>query len=739
MQTFRVARLRRAVPFLLASALVACGGNGTTTPAGNRPPGGGPGASGAQTSYSVSAGTNVFGETAIDLTPSGLQSTLSGADFAPGATVVFPDGSTQTTNAQGTFDASASTYAATVRSAFIADSNRAPRVMVYANDALIGANGTQFPTAGTAIPAVAQVAPYAGSGSTSAPVALNVFPRAASVFTGGTVTFSALARDVGGDLVAGGVSYTWTLAKPPGCGFPPAGQVIPNPGDPSKARYIPPGTGGDFPKACPDLVVATATVNGASVSAAGAVSYFDKATGAQISGQLASSAGAPGAGALLLFDAAGTEAYRGTFAARASASGGFRGHVPYFRPVEPLAYVANANAFTLSGVAPSVLQPSGSQNALTAQTWTYGTAQVQTPPDIPDVVTPLSDALFVGLVASEPFPFGGPPSGNGPTYPSGSLENVVRTAAQHPNATGTVTTGPFTSYTYVVDSAGKTVTAIVNPNIQSGAQPAPDVMLQVTQTGPGAFAFTRYLRSNGVFVVSIPSTSGARLDADGSWTESVDGNGLYTATMTENRYLTGQQQGSPYAVHRVMATAAVGSTTEVITDQWSSGSGAYLGTLSVTRTGVSTPASCPTGATPLFAYSGTLSRTYNAAGGVQTTYALGGANAASQAVSCIDNQGDHIGTYELRVTASPSVAEQGLRVDVTTNVAASGSTQTGWITGTVDSASEPVWSGAIPTCPTRPASAPAITALACFGVDGTGALTGLYHTDLGGQSFGLSL
>ncbi|MBV8644842.1 MAG: hypothetical protein JO225_13135 [Candidatus Eremiobacteraeota bacterium] len=741
----------------LVLALAGCGGGGAaskpltvgpTPPAGAAPP---PGTVNPLTTYSASIGNDVFGQTDLDLTAFGTLSTLSGADLAPGAVVVYPDGSTQFVDAQGNFDASQSAYATANRAAFIADTGRAPQVVVYANDGLTTLNGTVLLTAGTSNPAVGRIVPYAAgagsvtasrgrhvlaaSGSTPNPVAITVSPASASVFSGGAVTFSALVRDVSGDLLGGNAAgaITWSLAKPAGCGFSPAGTIVPNLNDPSKARYIAPSTGGDFTAACPDLVVATANANGANVASSGAVSYFDKATAAQIAGSLSVNNLTPAAGAVVLFEAGGTEAYRGTFAARSSVSGGFRSRVPFFRTLQPLALVPSGATYALDGVAPSSLVPSAGGNSLISQSWQAGGVPAAPPPPIPDVVTPASDVVLEANLAREAFPFGAAPTAPGPTYAPGTIESVIH--AGTPSTSGTLTAGAFTGYRYAVDATGTVTTLVLNFGSFNALNPnaISSVLLQITRTSATTFSFVRYFNGQGAFDVNNPSTLGARLDANGTWTETLSAS-TFTAALTMNSYFPGQALGSPYAVHTIAAQQGIGATAMTFTDQWTSASGTFLGTLSAARSYVAGPIASG----PIFTYSATLARAYNTsgAGQVAVTYAIGGPAGASSATENVDttaNLSARFGEYLATITSSPSTVEQGLALDVTVNTVAAATSRHGMLTVTIDATNEPT------TASTWASGGTASGHLAVFAVDAFRATTGAYNQTVGAQTFTLKL
>jgi virginiamycin B lyase len=228
---------------------------------------------------------------------------LSGPVIAPNATILYPDGSIQTADALGNFDVSQSSYVKAQSTAISSDPGNAVEVYVMpATGAGSYQPDDQFvdafePSAGLGPSATARSASGRRRSAAAPPSSLAglvVRPGFIGVTSVQRANFHAIGYNTSAMRVPlGGVSINWSVGKPAGCSpSAGAGSLETVAGDPSKVVYVPPLTA-TFPTGCPDLVIASTTVNGATITASGQAFYRAVAVLVKISGTLVDFSGAP--------------------------------------------------------------------------------------------------------------------------------------------------------------------------------------------------------------------------------------------------------------------------------------------------------------------------------------------------------------------------------------------------------------------------------------------------------------
>ena len=294
----------------LAIALQSCG------PGSSAPPVPLAGANGALinplTTYTVYVGSvpTLGNVTAIVSFAAGAPpDNLAAPVIAPNATVVYPDGSIQTADALGNFDVAQSSYVKSNGAAIASDPGNTVEVYVMPvasagsyqpDDQFVDA----YEPSGTIVSAgtVRSVSGRRRSAAAPPPTlaGLVVRPSFKSVTSVQTASFHAVGYNTSAMRVPlGGVSINWSVGKPAGCSpSAGAGSVKPVAGDPSKVTYIPPLIG-TFTAGCADLVIASTTANGVTVSASAQAFYRSVTVLVKISGTLVDFAGAPVSRALI--------------------------------------------------------------------------------------------------------------------------------------------------------------------------------------------------------------------------------------------------------------------------------------------------------------------------------------------------------------------------------------------------------------------------------------------------------
>jgi len=682
---------------LLGVALTGCGGGGggagpivggaggSTPPSGNIP---NPGPANSATTYTVYTGM-LGTQSVVEVVPlgQGAPAYLQGAATAPGAIVVYPDGSTQTSDTLGNFDASQSSWATANANALAANPNLEPEVTVVvpssttppapADLAVVAyaPNLGQVVTAGAAVHVLGALRLASSNPADFAGV--TVFPHGIAMFDNETRTFHAVGQDSNGALVAlNGASVQWSVATPSNCPAP-AGKVTPLSGDNSTATYTPPASG-TFPIGCQDEVVATIASSGTSFQASGNAFYYDPSQGVELSGTLNNAGGQPQGGAIVDLYGGGREFYHGNLFALTAGNGAYSRVVPANRTLYPVAgnvtTVANRPQIAFFTVNPATIVVGGPGTSVSNETLTETSAAFVNPfKPLPPIERGIRDAYYLGQVARRSFPFG-EPGANG-QFPANSIGAIL--ASPQPNGTGTVQAGSFTGWTYSWDGSGSVAT-FLQPQSQEGGRHLLLVTInaqyngQSCPSGWACFAFVGYYNPAG-FTSANAQQSGTILAADGSWEQQVS-NGSFSANLIHNDYSVGHQtQGQPVYTHTVQYQQQSGTANVTVADTWNNANGQQIGALNVTRTAGS--------GNVLYTYSGSGKRLYYKRDGstVEVDYAI---NSGQQ-------NSDRSGTFQIAVTASPNTQDVGASVTWNENSASQIAQTHDLAQGTVDNPNIP--------------------------------------------------
>jgi len=669
--------VRFAVPALLALATGGCAGGVASIPfaratgAAVVPQAAAAGPMSPTTSYVVSIGSNGAG---LGFGVGGLDggSALAGALGAAGTTVVYPDGSYQTTDAHGAFDAGQSAWAAANASAAAANPALTPTVVAF------GRTDPVIPV----LPAVAALVAYApGAGSAARPVAdataslaaIDVEPAGVVLAAGRSQVFTALGRYSDGELAATGLAgLTWSLVTPAGCGAP-AGTLAADATDPQRIRYVPP-TAGSSAAGCPDVVSASVPAPGGGSIVGGTGISVSTGSPATTLAALFDRSGMPVPGAVVVVGSGPTT---GAATAAVTATGGlFRAAMPSDRTAPTLALVPAATAS--AGFGPTVIAPGAPGR------WsTLGTPPAAVAPPMPGDQL-FRDAEFFGRIAWTPFPFGEMPNPVGNDR-AGSLQALLgRAPALVARTHGRVSAGPYGQAEsgvyqgdeFRVDPSGTRIA------LASTAESPPYELLTIARgeatgspapcpSGSACFVYARYRSLVAPFDPAKPVPASATLDVDGSWSQSTTGTAA-SVTMLQNDYDAGHQSaGGPLYVHRITVAQNLGATQLTIGDTVETPGGTTLATQSFARNLCSAANAVGPCAAPnvLYAISGTTDRTLIRADGGSTIvrYILGtpGPLAASVAscpqAYCLPASGRAPGSvgFEYAIAASPQASDVG--------------------------------------------------------------------------------
>ncbi len=691
-------------PAALCSAafLAGCGGGGGgglggSPPVGSIPPPG-PGLTSMNTltSYTVYAG-QLNGAMSIEVAPIGDASAVSqlgGATPLAGAVVLYPDGSTQTSDVLGNFDAAQSSWSIANESAIIANPNLEPNVIVYgpqgSNDVPVAAAVQVYAPGGSIVTASGIRRTQSGSISTMASstpelTGVIVFPRGVAMFDNESRTFHAVGTDSDGSLFGlSGSTVTWSLTLPSGCAGRPAGKLVAVAGDAAKIQYTPP-TSGTFPFGCQDVVVASVSVAAATAgtpastfSGSGNAFYYDGSQGVALSGVLNDSLNKPVAHGLVDLYGGGKEFYHGNLYAMADANGLYARFVPPNRTLYPVGgnpvTTSGKTSYTFFSVTPSSFA-AGAPNTKQTQNLAETTAIAVNPfKPLPPVEKSIRDSWFAGRIGADRFPFGSPRADG--TFQSGSLEAIINASAT-PNAQGTITAGPYSGWTYKWDATAKVV-VFQEPSTMQGGRHVMQITAGAQYNGaacPAArtcFAYVAYynlagMPSNQPSPVTPSSLSnGTILDLDGGFAQAASASS-FTVDLIRNIYSVGHQTpGKPLYSDTIAYQQTPGSATASVTDTTRNDSGRQLAVLTVSRV-------AGTGNT-LFTYTGSVTRNSYKSDGSTTavTYTI---------TNGIANK-DGSGGFKVTLTATPSTADLGSSVTWNLTGNTPGATQRA--NGTVD-------------------------------------------------------
>ncbi|HZT11175.1 MAG TPA: hypothetical protein VFA29_00095 [Candidatus Baltobacteraceae bacterium] len=641
-----------------ALALLAAGCSGGAGGRAALPPTGGPPGltqSNSLTTYSAFVGS-IAGQQVVDVVPFGQSSTLAGAVPAANGAVVYPDGSQQSIDAAGNFDASKSAWATANIAALIANPANEPTVVVFAAGSLAGAQPEEV-----AVNAYAPGGPSVSaddrifSNSSSAQIAnIVVFPHAEMVMDGRRKLFTAVGQDSSGQLQQlNKASVAWSVTRAQGCGAA-AGSIKPLAGDASKALYSAPAAGSAAAN-CLDQVVATVTAGSVMHSASASVFYFDAKTAAKLGGTLSANGKAAAADVIDLYGGTGSNRL-GSLYVRTDAQGKFSALVPQNRILNPLALASAAGKNAFFQVAPAAINPATAGAALANQQWTVA-AQTPAPPHIaaPPYAQLIRAAVYYGAIVREKFPFGAPNAQG--QFAAGSLEAIL--AAPHANATGTVTSGDYNGFTFAWDAAGKSVTF---------TQPGPAAQVQTLAVSISAATVNGAACQTGNACFAFTAKHGASLERDGAWSQK-NANGLFSVTYAVNTYDSQHQSaGAPVYRDLVALSQQDGSQTSNFTDARTDAKGNALGTVSASHVAA--------GSAVLYTYAAQVKSYALRADGppVEIDYAISNGSAGS----------DGSGAFKLTESKSPIASDLGDAVNFTLNTPAAAAASGNQATGTID-------------------------------------------------------
>lgn len=640
---------------VLAVAFVGCGGGGGNAAGPITPPITQPHLTGnALTSYSVFTG-QVNNEAVIDVEPLGVTSSIPGAKAVFGALAIYPDGSTQSTDISGNFDASQSSWALANLSAVSVDPAMQPLVDV------IDATTTGTP----ALPEEIAVTTYAPGGSivplASSPIpdlaAMAMIPKSTWLADGHARLYSVFGRDVNGSpYPLDHAQVVWTLSRASGCGTP-AGTIAALASDSSKAIYKAPATGSTTSN-CPDQISATVTASGATYSVASTAYSFDPKSGAKLAGVLKDQSGKAVANALIDLYAAAGDADQGALLVRTDGQGHFARTVPSNRILSPVVAVISAGTVSYKAISPASINPASVGSAISNQTWTLGVPTTSMKKARPDFATILRDAANYSDVMREKLPLDIP--GTNGAFVAGTIEAIL--AAPKANLSGTVSAGAYRGFAFTWDATGKIAT------FQQNASAAEQHVLTVTL---GASKVNGAACASGAACFNYTLKYGSALHSDGAWSQQVVSN-KYALTYTANIYnSTHQTAGSPLYSDVVTASQALGSSALSFTDARLNTAGKPLATITVSRT----PSAAPT----LYTYSGSVQRFSYANGkSLEVDYTLGAGS----------ENDDGSGKFTFQVAHTPASADAGVIVTWNASAANAAASNNVRASGAVDAPGE---------------------------------------------------
>jgi hypothetical protein len=429
---------------------------------------------------------------------------LIDAGPVPGAIVTYPDGTTQTADANGIFTPAAAKYA-------------------LSNDAVLELNPDAQPAVkvqdphGSALAVSSTVAAFADASSGTPLAGLRTLPAGTEVFSGASVLLSAEATDTSDHAASlGGLTVTWTSS---------AGKIVPIPGT-ATALYTAPNV--SVPLL--DMVRAVVTAPGAdvSLSSSSAIETLPPSSGFTFFGTITAAGGAPVGGATALFTAQGTSRVFGSynFFARADAAGAYSALVP--AGVNLLGSVGTNAAASPNGVADFFLtdneleagDPGGSAmtNLSLRDTGEFDDGKEDASRAIAPPIASVRDAWF-GTEFTTPGPW---------AADSGLLALLAAPPKTLPSPAvpATLHGGLFTNWCYQWTlRAGVPSLALVENGAASCV--APGTVAYAISRVAGGVTFARYAAASGRYALRAPldPTLGgaARLIAAGTWTQSVTG------------------------------------------------------------------------------------------------------------------------------------------------------------------------------------------------------------------------
>lgn len=488
---------KQIIAVLLACSLCACGGGGSapTSGGGGAQPTPAPaglttqaffviGPAARRMAVMASAGTHVS-------VPAGFQ--LVGP--VAGGVLTYPDGSTQTTDANGAFSPSSSTYVQQHSFALQTSAVTQPAVKV---NSISGSLGTT------------NVAALAAS-SSAALGGITVSPNAAEIFSGDTVVLTLTGTDVDDRVVSlADASITWSSA---------AGATIAPIGGTAQAIYVGPSAAATQT----DTITASIHIPGSSAtySSTSRVTTIPSAQGFTVSGTLSNASGAPlaNASAVFLADDPPRVYPSFDFYAQGDANGAYTRLLPASAQFGLAALAPGAFSATLAGTSSNEFQTgaagAGGVANLIVTSGEYDDTKDDASNAFPDPIVSVRDA-WLAQELLRPYPF---------WADSGVLALLAAPPALNA-AAAPVGSGLFAHWCYQWQSrSGQNVLTLVE-NTGTACTSGGNEAFEITSgSTSGSFTFTHYRASSGAYPLgaALSASSNALLVASGSWQQTITG------------------------------------------------------------------------------------------------------------------------------------------------------------------------------------------------------------------------
>lgn len=507
----RMFRLLGAVTF---AALYACGGGGgatsgpSTVPPRVQTPTPPPLASFAFHIVSLTSG-----RTTIGVAPAGTTPTLP-AGFQLGspvanAAIIYPDGSSQSADANGVFYPSASSYASTYSATLQTRGAAQPFVKVV------------DPQAGV-LAGTGHVLAAAGASGALRLGGVTVLPNAAQLFPGEIVMLVVAGTDVD-DRIAdlGGAHVTWASSS--------GATIAPIPGT-GQALYVAPPVASNSQV---DSVVATVSIAGTAFPSRSStqITTLSTSSGFSVAGTLANGSGAPIGGATAVFVADDPPRVTPSlnFAALADASGAYSRLLPpntdfSFAIGVPSGSTPAGNAGVVTGLSSPgnqssfVTGASGASAGLNLQIG--GAADFLDAKDdaqnaFPDPIVSVRDAWLAHEV-TRPYPF----------WADSGIASIL-SAAPTFGIPQPVANGIFAQWCYQWQSRGSTNVLVAIENSDNACSSPGNEAFEVSTVSGGGYSFNEYRILSGSYVLggTLDAQTGAILVATGTWQPSLTQSG----------------------------------------------------------------------------------------------------------------------------------------------------------------------------------------------------------------------
>lgn len=489
---------KRIVAALLACSLPACAGGSSGA---SGPAGGGAAATPTPPALSTQA-FHIIGPASVHAVvvaaagtpvsvPAGFQLVGPVAD----GVLTYPDGSTQTTDANGMFSPASSSYVQLHSAAIQTSAVTQPSIKVSSPSGALG-------TTNLLALAAAPNAPLAG---------VTVVPNAAKLFSGEIVVLSAAGTDTDDRIASlADASITWSSA---------AGATIAPVSGTAQALYV----GPSLATAQTDVVTARVHVAGSSAaySATSHVTTIPSSQGYAVSGTITGATGAPlsNASAVFLADDPPRVYPSFDFYAQGNANGAYSRLLPANASFGLAVLAPGAMPAVLTGTSTNELQTgnagaSGVAN-LTATSGELDDAKDDAKNAFPDPVVTTRDA-WLAQELMRPYPF----------WADSGVLAVLAAPAVVNAAPAPIGSGLFAQWCYQWQShSGANVLTVVE-NANASCSASGNEAFEITpQATAGSYAFTAYRLLSGGYPLggTLSASSNALLAATGTWQQTLSG------------------------------------------------------------------------------------------------------------------------------------------------------------------------------------------------------------------------